>query len=429
MSNYKKFKIERLDSISPTFCAAKWTTADFWLETGTTSSCHLPAPHTIDLTALGSNINTIHNTKQKLHQKEQMLAGLKPSGCSNCWQVEEANNESMSERIVSSYLYSQHDFNSFDLSDNSVPDMITVSFDSLCNFTCSYCDASQSSSWFTDLKINGPYKQIYGDPRNTYQRLGTSKRLSLADNTFINHTFTDYVIKNLKNIRSIRCLGGEPLISPNFWKFLDNIAQYDCTSVTLHVVTNLSDLTRLTKLLNQTTKFKKIIIEASIENIEARAEFIRTGISWETFNTNLTYLLAQRIDVILLATISNAALDGLVEFLNWYTNKAKYIGLEIYRLRHPNFQAMQVLPMELKLSYSTALTTWLTDNEQYISNQLNEQVKNIVTILKDDCIIYNDTDITILRNSAKTFYREYAIRHSHNIRNIFSTLMADWILN
>ena len=103
MIDYKKFKIERLDPVSPTFCAAKWLSADFWLESGTTSSCHLPPPHKIDLNSVANNIHTINNTKEKINQRSQMLEGKKPEGCSNCWQVEEKNSEAITERIVTSY--------------------------------------------------------------------------------------------------------------------------------------------------------------------------------------------------------------------------------------------------------------------------------------------------------------------------------------
>jgi len=198
MIDYKKFKIEVLDPISPTFCVSKWHQADFWLETGMTSSCHLPSPHKIDLNEVSRNIQTLHNTKEKLDQKQQMLQGQKPAGCSNCWQVEELDPDAISERIGGSYNMRDYDFDKMDLSEDRIPGKVTVAFESYCNFTCSYCDASQSSSWATDLKINGPYKKIQGDTRNTYQRLGTSNRLSPEQHQFIAEKFNEWIAQLIK---------------------------------------------------------------------------------------------------------------------------------------------------------------------------------------------------------------------------------------
>ena len=41
-----------LDSVSPSFCAAKWLNATIHLGHGLTHSCHLPLPHAIDKEAI-----------------------------------------------------------------------------------------------------------------------------------------------------------------------------------------------------------------------------------------------------------------------------------------------------------------------------------------------------------------------------------------
>lgn len=433
MIDYKKFKIEVLDPISPTFCVSKWHQADFWLESGTTSSCHLPSPHKIDLFEVERNVQTLHNTKEKIHQKQLMLQGDKPDGCSNCWQVEELDSDAISERIGSSYNMQeyQNDFTNLDLSENHIPAKVTVAFESYCNFTCSYCDASQSSSWATDLKINGPYKRIFGDSRNTYQRLGTSNRLSPEQYQFVSNKFTEYVITNLSEIKFIRCLGGEPLISNVFWKFLNTLIEHDCSNIVLSIVTNLSDVARINKFLSKYQhKFKRIAINASIETIGKRGEFLRTGFKWEKFQDNLYHLLDKDVDLNIIATYPGIAVDGMVEFLNWYNQYRDRISLDLYRLRFPNFQAIQVLPTELKKIYLIQIEEWIDQNREYFNTAIfNVGLENIVTILKDECTIYDNVGIETLQQSAKEYYKQYADRHKHNIRNTFSEPLANWILN
>ena len=433
MNKYKKFKIEKLDTISPAFCAAKWTAPNFYLYTGTTSSCQLPEPDIINLNQVKQDIKYIDNTDEKIKQRELMLDGKRPDKCANCWQVEDAGDDSViSERVLYSSEASatnNYDFTKFKPNESVNLYRVTVAFDSLCNFTCSYCDASQSSSWYADIKKNGGYKHIKGDPRFTYQRLGKNNTLNDQDYEFLFENFCKYVEQNLSTLKNITCLGGEPLISPNFWNFVERISKHLPKQLTLTIITNLSSKENVEKILCYTDYFKEIKISASIENIGLRSEFVRSGLKWTLFEENIKILLDKNVSITLLATISGIALDGFVDFLNWYKPYSDRVRLEVHRLRHPVFQAPQVLPTTLKIQYAYELDDWITKNEDKINSFLTEQLKNIVTILKNECIIYNNIDINTLQKNAQAFYTEFARRHNHNVRKVFSPQLANWILN
>ena len=51
----KIWRDSRLNSISKSFCAAKWYNASLHLGHGYTNSCHLPLPHPIDLEEIKTN--------------------------------------------------------------------------------------------------------------------------------------------------------------------------------------------------------------------------------------------------------------------------------------------------------------------------------------------------------------------------------------
>lgn len=425
MSDYKVFKITRLDPLSPTFCAAKWLSADFYIHTGRTSSCHLPTPDKIDLALAQSNIHYFNNTTEKLQQKAEMLAGNKPGKCSNCWQVE-AVADAISERIIYSSKFAKYDFSKLDASIEQAPITISVSFDTLCNFACSYCDASQSTKWATDLVTNGPYKKIYNDPRMTYQRLGKKELVNDYEQMF--ELFLQYIDRIKPSLHIINCLGGEPLISPNFWRFIEHLAQSDCSHIGLSVVTNLSDLENIKRLLAYQDKFRKISVTASIESTDARAEFLRAGLNWNTFEANLQWLQTQSIEINLAATCSMLAVDGLVDFLEWYTT-LNSIGLNIFRLRHPNFQAMQVLPIEIRLEYIRNVLAWLEKNYYKIDAETLEQIRNICYILSNEHETYDEVSVELLQADAKHFYKQYAERNKFKIQDIFSKNLSDWLLN
>ena len=56
MSNeLAEWRDKHLNSVSCSFCAAKWYNASLHLGHGYTNSCHLPLPHPIDVEAIKTN--------------------------------------------------------------------------------------------------------------------------------------------------------------------------------------------------------------------------------------------------------------------------------------------------------------------------------------------------------------------------------------
>ena len=80
---------EKLDSVSPSFCLAKWNQVSLHLPTGMTNSCYHPPLHRIDAKAVADNPARLHNTYEKIEQRKQMLSGKRPPGCSYCWKIHE----------------------------------------------------------------------------------------------------------------------------------------------------------------------------------------------------------------------------------------------------------------------------------------------------------------------------------------------------
>ena len=81
---------ERLNKLSPSMCMAKWLQVSLHLPQGLTQSCYHPPTHKIPLDELKTNPTALHNTKEKLLQRKQMIDGERPSGCNYCWKIEDA---------------------------------------------------------------------------------------------------------------------------------------------------------------------------------------------------------------------------------------------------------------------------------------------------------------------------------------------------
>ena len=82
-----------IDSISTSFCAAKWYNVSIWLGNGRTASCHHPLAHSIPRKELDNDKSALHNTQFKKEQRKKMLEGERPAECSYCWRVEDATKK------------------------------------------------------------------------------------------------------------------------------------------------------------------------------------------------------------------------------------------------------------------------------------------------------------------------------------------------
>jgi len=71
----------KLNTVSPSLCLAKWQQVSINLPAGMTQSCYHPPAHQIPLDELKVSPSALHNTKIKIHERKQMLAGERPPGC------------------------------------------------------------------------------------------------------------------------------------------------------------------------------------------------------------------------------------------------------------------------------------------------------------------------------------------------------------
>ena len=151
----------QLKRISPTMCYAKWSQVSMHLTNGMTHSCYHPPLHKVDLAEIKTNPSALHNTQQKKAERKQMLAGVRPDGCSYCWKIED--NKNRSDRIYRSGEYwaqnSRGDIIDALDTGNIIPRYMEVNFNQACNLKCMYCSPHLSTAWEDEIKqyckVNG----------------------------------------------------------------------------------------------------------------------------------------------------------------------------------------------------------------------------------------------------------------------------------
>jgi organic radical activating enzyme len=432
-----KKTIEIVNAISPSFCAAKWYNATIWLGNGRTASCHLPPAHSIPLESIASNPSALHNTAYKKEKRKEMLDGIRCDECAYCWTVEDKGaTEVYSDRAYKSHVYSEKDINllkEIGLTDVD-PKTLEISFDNLCNLSCSYCNAEFSSTWSTDIKENGLYPTTNTPGGGTFRNAG--EHALPFGNKNENNPYVDAFFKwfhaSLKdNLTELRVTGGEPTRSPWFWKLLD---ECENTKFDFAVNSNLiMDQSRMNKLIESSKKFKTFDLYTSCESYGEHAEFVRSGLDYEQWRNNLVQFSndGHYRMIHIMMTISALSIWTITEFMSDILelrkhSRSRQFHMSVNILRYPSFQNINVLPKELKLSQATKISNWL-NTASGLSEFERNQIERLVTYLTTVDRSYEDTDSQ--ENKLKdfaVFTKEYAARRNKNISTVFPTEFTEW---
>lgn len=425
-SKYWKFQKERLDPISPTFCAAAWLWLSMDIRKGTSASCCYPPPDKINLDDVKENVLSIHNTIEKIEQRRSLLSGDQTPKCNSCWIIENDNEKNLSQRITLSEYFSDQDFTQLNLDNDVVPQLINLNFSNLCNFSCSYCDATQSSSWAADLYRNGPYK-LNTDKKMKYSSLGMKDLLNKKEQAFLLDKAKEMIFDNLPGIKKITVSGGEPTIIPIFWDFFEELIKFKVEHLKFDIITNASSYDRLNKIIENSDKFEEVSVSISGDTMGKLSEFVRHGLIWKNYeDTVISILSNSQVKVNFLITASCLTIDGILEYLDWLSKlNNDYPNRLMWRISpviYPEFQSMSVLPDNLKQKYIKNIKKWIQDNPGAQELDSRQTLARCIPYLN----IIPENQIEKIED-LKSFVRDYAQRRNLTISEVFSSHMVNFL--
>ena len=441
-----QWRDKHLNSISPSFCAAKWYNASIHLGHGYTGSCHLPLPHPIDTEQIKTNPSAIHNSDHKKKMRKMMLEGAKPAECSYCWKIEGIGRDNASDRIYKSEIYKEDDIKKLkDLPWDADVNLKTleISFDRKCNFACSYCNAAYSSTWAQDLETNGAYQNFVapGGGGGAYQSDGSwaeSNGRHLDDNPYV-EAFFKWWPELSTTLDEIRITGGEPSVSQNFWRFVDILQQSDSRNMRFAVNSNLGIGEKaLEKLIGitKTLPIKEFDLYTSNESFGAHADYIRDGMNYNIWRNNLTTFIenANFRAVTIMMTINNLCLFSITEFFDDMMElKSKYghhrPNISLNMLRWPSFMSPLQFPDEIKKELHSKLKVWYDKNKNsklFLQGEMNQiqRLLDYIEVVEKGHITTTD-DKTLLFSDFKSFFTQYDKRRGKNLLETFPQL-TDW---
>ena len=369
---------QQLDSVSSSFCAAKWKQVTMHLQNGNTHSCHHPRTHVIPLAELKKNYRSLHNTDYKKQQRKMMLEGQRPEECDYCWRVEDSTDNSYSDRIYKSAdnWAKQHipDIVNRPWDDDVNPSYVEVNFGNVCNFKCSYCAPHISSQWMEEIEKYGPY------PMGRFNNLEYLKEQNLMPinnrdyNPYI-EAFWQWWPEMYNSLQHFRITGGEPLLNKNTFRVLDYIIANPNPNLEFSVNSNMNPpeeifsrfLDRIEIIIKE-QKVKKFKIFTSAEAHGAQCEYIRFGMNYNQWLENIyrVYERIPEIEFTIMSTYNVLSIPSYERFLQDILDIKRQYGssttdrnpmlLDIPYLRYPEHQALFIADPDMLQSIYNQVT-------------------------------------------------------------------------
>jgi len=235
--------------------------------------------------------------------------------------------------------------------------VVSISFDNLCNLKCITCSPVNSSQLAIEI-LNPEIREKYTSIHKK-EPIKTEFLKNMLSNTEFNYN-TEFSYKtitegnaNYSNLR-IEILGGEPLINPAVYNFLDWLVEQPYASVTAVSITTNGTIFN-DKFIKYIKHLHHISLQFSIDGIEDTFEYIRFGSKFSTLEevTNKFYdllaLYPEKFKMAMHYTLSWMNSLHIKEFFNWVNvNYPEVQYILVTKLEWPNNYDINVLPMDLR---------------------------------------------------------------------------------
>jgi hypothetical protein len=274
------------------------------------------------------------------------------------------------------------------------------------------------------------------DGRNHFTHTHDSNQLFKLDevNPYVEAFFKWWETDLHKTLKELRITGGEPLMSGYTWRLIEWFQKNKGQSTTrLAINSNLGfEKDKLERLLDATQGIE-LDLYTSNESWGRHAMYIRDGLDWDQWVSNVQYLLDSKKlrGLHVMCTINALCLLSLTDLL-WMIVKLKRtygkdaINFSLNILRFPSFQSPLILPMEIReqmaedlQQFGEAAHSELHESEY---NQLTRLIEYLQTV---DSPHSGALSREILQRDFKNFYQQYDQRRGLDFKYTF-TQLADW---
>lgn len=435
---------DQLDSVSPSFCVAKWSQVTMHLHNGRTHSCHHPPSHQIPIGELAKDPSALHNTDHKKEQRRLMMEGKRPAECQYCWNVEDlpqhGTGDFFSDRVMkSSADWSQEMIpeilaSAYDLS--VIPRYAEVSFSNICNLKCSYCSPVCSSRWVEEMQKHGAYPT--STRFNDLDQLRSNGEMPIhhkEHNPYV-EAFWKWWPELSKNLKVFRITGGEPLLADDTFKALDLINNEPKPEMVLGINTNacvpdqkITELILKAGNLLRSEKIKKLNIFTSVDGHGKAAEYGRFGLDYQKWIGNVDRMLTEMPGcvVTIMSTVNILSVTSYDLFLaDMIALKEKHgksrLSIDIAILRYPRHQCLYILTDDHKNMMDTSFEMMRDDGGKNFHPYEVSRMQRLVNFMKSPPHTDERINLHTARRDFIAFVDEHDRRRGTNFLETFPGL-------
>jgi MoaA/NifB/PqqE/SkfB family radical SAM enzyme len=311
-------------------------------------------------------IKSLWNGPEMKRLRRAFINGEQPDECNWCWKEEDNNVKSYRQNYI---IHHGSDADNIDFTtDHSVaPRVFDVKLSNVCNLKCRMCNGTASSSILKEEKTfnNFSAKEI------------KEQEYWLSNKILGTHNEKDFM-EWLPQIIQIEFTGGEPLVSPENKQLIKIISETKyAKNIRIQITTNATHYN--TTLVEQLKKFKKIYVDASIDDIGPRIEYARHGTKWSNLDKNLKkYNNVKEFNFHIWATVNNYNIWYLDELISYCDENNIMIALGA--MHDPKELSIQYLPENLKEAIREKYSKFpdMTDRLNPIINFLDASNDNYI---------------------------------------------------
>jgi sulfatase maturation enzyme AslB (radical SAM superfamily) len=246
--------------------------------------------------------------------KADMHAGKKTNGCEQCYTAERHGVESGRQEAI----------RMFGTPTESKLQLLTISFDNVCNLKCRGCASSSSHLWHDD-EI-----EIYGAP--------------LFGGKYLKNDFD----ADCTNITHVKISGGELFLSKKADKFFTKLKEQDVLkNIDLGISSNGITLPS-PAAVTAMTEAKKCTLSISLDGIGPINDYFRSGSNFDQLVENLKYFKTLKISLALHTTVSIYNVNLLKDIEEYCKLNFPEFELTHRLLLWPEQLSIQNMPEDLK---------------------------------------------------------------------------------
>jgi hypothetical protein len=272
--------------------------------------------------------------------RKQMINSEFPRECKTCYFHEK--NNIYSKRMESNLKFKHlidHTYSNTN-EDGSLKDLdyryIELRLGTVCNLKCVTCNPFSSNRWNEDVKVfeGTEFEKSYF-------------KCDIRTEWFRSTKFYDELYERCSKLEEVWINGGEPTLIREHCYFLQKLIDSGRSKeVNLHYSINMTNVPD--EFIEIWKQFKNVRLHLSIDDLNERNEYIRTGSNWEVTLKNFLKIIEYkdifRIEVCQTVSCLNVMnIDKFKEF----TDKYNIIVAHNY-VHHPSFQHVSILPDEMK---------------------------------------------------------------------------------